>query len=59
MRGVADGKGRGDESEEGECEVDGIVQEIAVVALFEGQYRRHKCFLQGSWGGIRMGLRRR
>lgn len=41
MRGVADGKGRGDESEEGECEVDGIVQEIAAVALFEGQYRRH------------------
>jgi hypothetical protein len=35
VRGVSDGKGRGDESEEGECEVDDIVQEIAAVALFE------------------------
>ena len=35
MRGVADGEGRGNESEEGEGEVEDIVQQIAVVALFE------------------------
>jgi hypothetical protein len=35
VRGVADGEGRGDESEESEGEVEGVVQQIVVVALFE------------------------
>jgi hypothetical protein len=56
VRGVADGEGRGDESEEGKGEVEDVVQQIAVVALFEVEGRakvsigRHKgvsCKLMG------------
>jgi hypothetical protein len=62
VRGVADGEARGDKSEKGECEVDGVVQDIAAEALFEVRAKvstGDTRFLASYLGDIRMGLRQR